>query len=115
MMKELSDSVMASGQWKMGCDWILCFSEQDKLVEFDIGNEVVNYLFSAKDLNAEEFVAKFAEAYHTPEFKHRPLPQDDSVWVWDCITPDNVLVRIQENKSIGMFKQKASNPQNGFN
>ena len=100
-------------------EFVVCATKENKVVEFDIGPLAVDYLFSAKDLNVDEFVQKFSDAYNLPKFTYRRDPDDpNGEWVWDYESPDNVLVRIYGDagrKTVIMKKLKTSNPKNGFN
>lgn len=76
--------------------------EQGKLVKIWFGSLALDYLFSAKDLNVEEFTKKFADSYHVPDFTYRQLPDNSSAWVWDSTAPDGTLIRVSTDKFLSL-------------
>lgn len=63
-----------------------------------IGANCSRLLFNAGDLSAEEFMKTFSQAYNIPKMKW--TLNENQVWCWEYVAPDNVVVRIGEHREV---------------
>jgi len=63
-----------------------------------IGQNCSRLLFNAGDLSAEAFMKTFSQAYNIPKMTW--TLNENQVWCWEYVAPDNVMVRIGEHREV---------------
>lgn len=89
-------------------------NSDNKVFHINMGNLAVNTFFNAQQLNLDEFIQSFVNAYHIPEMAPRTLP-DSNQRVHEYISPDGVRVDIFSDKSILIQKADVQGMKGNFN
>ena len=90
------------------------FDANHKLKRIFMGYVAVNSFFNAANLNSDDFIQQFANAYKIPEFKQRLQPNGVSQWVY--VSPDNIAITIYRDKTLVIkYDNSPAETKNSFN